>query len=199
LSEDAISSETKVVILVLVTEAQCEQVCFGSQNDSTNSTNLLKLLPADSYVILCSTVTATWAKRAELRFREEASVRFVDCPISGGPVRARAGDLTLMASVDYVHDAVVLPILTAMAREVHTIPGGVGMGSTAKMVHQLLAGVHVCAAAEALALAAKAGLNPHQMYEIVNGAAGASWMFQDRGARMMLEEEPPVMSALKYS
>lgn len=195
--EDAIPSETKVVVLVLVTEAQCEQVCFGPPDGSTNSTNLLKLIPVNSYVILCSTVTATWAKRAELRFREEASVRFVDCPISGGPVRAGAGDLTLMASGDYVDDAVVLPILTAMAREVHTIPGGVGMGSTAKMVHQLLAGVHVCAAAEALALAAKAGLNPHQMYQIVNGAAGASWMFQDRGARMMLDEEPPVMSALE--
>jgi hypothetical protein len=53
------------------------------------------------------------------------------------------------------------------------------------MFHQLLAGVHICAAAEALALAAAAGLNVRQVYEIVNGAAGASWMFQDRGARMM--------------
>lgn len=70
------------------------------------------------------------------------------------------------------------------------------MGSTVKMVHQLLAGVHICAAAEALALAAKAGLDVQQMYNIVNGAAGASWMFQNRGERMLQIDDPEVKSAL---
>ena len=64
------------------------------------------------------------------------------------------------------------------------------------MVHQLLAGVHIVCAAEALALAAKAGLDVEQLYKIVNGAAGASWMFTDRGKRMIAEGEPDVMSAL---
>jgi hypothetical protein len=54
--------------------------------------------------------------------------------------------------------------------------------------------VHIVAAAEALALAAKAGLDVQQMYEIVNGAAGASWMFKDRGKRMLLTGEAPVNS-----
>jgi putative dehydrogenase len=210
--EEAISVDTNVVLLVLVNESQCEQVCFGSNDEK----NLLHLLSADSYVILCSTVTPTWARHAEARFRA-ASIHFVDCPISGGPVRARAGDLTLMVSSQKLHDDAdqqrvhdaVWPILQALARHVHVIrttgnteKDGVGMASTAKMVHQLLAGVHICAAAEALALAAKAGLDPHQVYEIVNGAAGASWMFQDRGARMLKTEERgadgvPVMSALE--
>jgi len=64
------------------------------------------------------------------------------------------------------------------------------------MVHQLLAGVHICVAAEALSLAAKAGVNVEQMYGIVNGAAGNSWMFEDRGKRMIAEGVPNVMSAL---
>ena len=64
------------------------------------------------------------------------------------------------------------------------------------MVHQLLAGVHIVCAAEAFALAAKAGLNVEQLYKIVNGAAGASWMFADRGKRMIAQGEPDVMSAL---
>ena len=186
--QEAISTDTNVILLLLVTEAQCEDVCFGAE------INLVKLLPVDSCVILCSTVSATWAKHAEKTF-QEASIKFVDCPISGGPVRARAGDLSLFASGEHADS--VMPVLQALARDVHQIQGGVGMGSTVKMVHQLLAGVHICAAAEALALAAKAGVDPQQMYEIVNGAAGASWMFTDRGARMMLEEEPPVMSALQ--
>lgn len=70
------------------------------------------------------------------------------------------------------------------------------MGSTVKMVHQLLAGVHIVAAAEALALAAKAGLDVNQMYDIVKGAAGASWMFCDRGQRMIDNPDKKVMSAL---
>lgn len=64
------------------------------------------------------------------------------------------------------------------------------------MVHQLLAGVHIVCAAEALALAAKAVLDIEQLYKIVNGAAGGSWMFTDRGKRMIAEGEPDVMSAL---
>jgi putative dehydrogenase len=64
------------------------------------------------------------------------------------------------------------------------------------MVHQLLAGVHICCAAEALALAAKAGVDVEQMYQIVKGAAGNSWMFEDRGKRMVAEGDPKVMSAL---
>lgn len=64
------------------------------------------------------------------------------------------------------------------------------------MVHQLLAGVHVATAAEALALAAKAGLDVQQIYDIVVGAAGNSWMFGDRGKRMISADDPKVMSAL---
>lgn len=88
------------------------------------------------------------------------------------------------------------PLLQAMGKEIHIIPGGAGMGSTVKMVHQLLAGVHIVVAAEALALAAKAGLDVNQMYDIVMGAAGASWMFGDRGKRMIDNPDNKIMSAL---
>lgn len=182
--------DTHVVVLVLVNELQCQQICFGSSGQ-----DLISLLPSKSCVILSSTVTPTWAKRARDLFKAN-DILFVDCPVSGGPVRARLGDLTLMASGDDDALSYAKPVLDAMGREVYIIQGGAGKGSTVKMVHQLLAGVHVATTAEALALAAKAGLDVDQMYEIVNGAAGASWMFQDRGKRMISETEPPVMSAL---
>jgi len=154
----------------------------------------LELLEEGSCVVLCSTVTATWAKSASEKFKSKG-IDFLDCPISGGPVRAAAGDLTIMASgEDKVLDK-ASSILESMG-ESHIIQGGAGMGSTVKMVHQLLAGVHVCAAAEALALAAKAGLDVEQMYNIVNSAAGASWMFKDRGQRMISAETEEVKSAL---
>jgi 3-hydroxyisobutyrate dehydrogenase-like beta-hydroxyacid dehydrogenase len=185
---EAIDEKTNVVVLVLVNELQCQHVCFDAPE------NLFNLLPSDSTVILCSTVSATWAKKADQAFASK-NVNFVDCPISGGPVRARAGELTMMASACEALDR-VMPVIHGMGKDVHVIAGGVGMGSTVKMVHQLLAGVHIVVAAEALALAAKAGLDPQQMYDIIQGAAGASWMFGDRGKRMLLTEDPPVMSAL---
>jgi L-threonate 2-dehydrogenase len=177
------------VVLVLQNQVQCDAVCFAD-NDGGNS-NLLNLLPKGACVIQCATVTAEWSKTAAQKFAA-AGIHFVDAPMSGGPVRARNGDLTLMVSCD---DPAVLeqarPVLEALGRpsSIHVIAGGAGMGSTVKMVHQLLAGVHVCVAAEALALAAVAGLDVQQVYEIVNGAAGASWMFQDRGQRMIQESD----------
>jgi len=75
---------------------------------------------------------------------------FVDCPVSGGPARAREGDLTLIASGEPACLDFAESILNALAREVHVIKGGAGGGSMVKCVHQLLAGVHICAAAEAM-------------------------------------------------
>ena len=190
---DAVTHETDVVVLVLQTQPQCDAVCFGKSDDDHSLINLVK---PGACVILCSTVTALWAKQARHKFHARG-VQFVDCPISGGPVRARQGELTLMASGDEPSLQFANPILQALGKELHILPGGAGMGSTAKMVHQLLAGVHICVAAEALALAAKAGLNVPQMYDIVKGAAGNSWMFQDRGTRMMMSEQAEIKSQVQ--
>merc|ERR1719181_48565 len=148
-----------------------------------------------SCIVLCSTVAANWAKSAWVRFGAKG-IHFVDCPVSGGAARAHAGELTMMASGDEEALSIAKLFLSAAGKEVHLIPGGAGMGQKAKMVHQLLAGVHIVAAAEALSLAAKAGLDVNQMYDIVCGAAGMSWMFGDRGERMIGEGEPPIMSML---
>ncbi|GAX29416.1 3-hydroxyisobutyrate dehydrogenase [Fistulifera solaris] len=169
--------EATFVLVVLQNEAQCHQVCLQGE------ACLLQLLPPGAVVMISSTVTATWMKQAAAFF-EEKGIHFVDAPISGGPVRARAGDLTIMASGEEASLSVAQPVLQALGKA-YIIAGGPGQGSQVKMVHQLLAGVHIVVAAEALCLAAKAGLDVTQLYDIVNGAAGASWMFRDRSPRMM--------------
>ena len=181
------------VLVVLQNEPQCQQVCFEGDEES-----LLQLLSPGAAVMVSSTVTATWMKRAAAVF-EEKGIHFIDAPISGGPVRARVGDLTIMVSGSDASLAVAQPVLQALGKtNVHIIPGGPGQGSQVKMVHQLLAGVHIVVAAEALCLAAKAGLDVTQLYEIVNGAAGASWMFRDRSPRMMmLDDEAEIKSQLQ--
>ncbi|KAL3783372.1 hypothetical protein HJC23_013417 [Cyclotella cryptica] len=122
-------------------------------------------------------------------------IRFVDAPISGGAARASSGELTIMASGHNETLDELQPIFQAMGTKIYRISGGVGMGSTVKVIHQILAGVHVVVAAEAIAMASKAGLDVHQFYDIVSGAAGNSWMFGDRGKRMM-EQTKEVKSAL---
>ncbi|KAL7534516.1 hypothetical protein ACHAXR_005925 [Thalassiosira sp. AJA248-18] len=186
-----VNETTDVVLIVLVNEAQCEATCFGG-----NDVNLLSILREGSCVIVSSTVSAAWCKAAAKKFATK-NIQFCDCPISGGAVRAMKGEISIFASGEAKSLEYVNPLLHAMGKkeDVHIIQGGVGMGATVKMVHQLLAGVHIVVAAEALALAAKAGLDVNQMYDIVKGAAGASWMFCDRGRRM-IDSPDKVMSAL---
>jgi putative dehydrogenase len=186
---------TDIVWIVLVNEVQCQSICFEN-----NGVNLESLLRSGTTVVVSSTVTPAWSKRACSRFNK-SGIRYLDCPVSGGPVRALSGEITIMASGDEETLKFVDPLFQTMGKEIHIIKGGAGMGSTVKMVHQLLAGVHIAVAAEALALAAKVGLDVHQLYDIVKGAAGASWMFCDRGARMIEytgenPEQEKVMSSL---
>ncbi|HEV2726932.1 MAG TPA: NAD-binding protein, partial [Solirubrobacterales bacterium] len=70
-----------------------------------------------------------------------------------------------------------------------------GQGAMVKTVNQLLAGVHIAAAAEAFSLAGKAGIDPQVLLEILSGSAASSWMLKDRGPRM-LEDDPRVASAV---
>jgi len=117
-----------------------------------------------------------WAVEASQLFAAHR-IHFVDCPTSGGPARAR-GDLRLMVAGDDASFAVAQPVLHCLGRpsEVHVIAGGPGMGSRVKLVHQLLAGVHIAAAAEALSLAAAAGLDVAQVYDILSGGLCGNWM-----------------------
>jgi 3-hydroxyisobutyrate dehydrogenase len=82
-----------------------------------------------------------------------------------------------------------------MAGKVYRLGDSAGAGSTMKIINQLLAGVHIAAAAEAMHVAERAGLPLPALHEIISVSAGTSWMWGDRGPRMMTAE-PPVTSAV---
>lgn len=75
--------------------------------------------------------------------------------------------------------------MSGVPKNLYTVPGGLGAASTVKMINQLLAGVHIAASAEAMAFAAKLGLNTRSLYEIIRTAAGSSWMFENRVPDML--------------
>lgn len=107
-------------------------------------------------------------------------LEMLDAPVSGGAVKAANGEMTVMASGSDIAFERLVPVLEAVAGKVYRIGAEPGLGSTVKIIHQLLAGVHIAAGAEAMALAARAGIPLDVMYDVVTNAAGNSWMFENR-------------------
>ena len=79
-----------------------------------------------------------------------------------------------------------------MAAQVYRLGDECGHGSTVKMVNQLLAGVHIAAAAEAMAFGVKAGIDPQILYEVISNSAGSSWIFQNRVPHMLAGDYTPL-------
>ena len=126
---------------------------------------------------------------------ERADLRFLDAPVSGGVKGARAGTLSIMGSGPRETWDAVLPALEAMGDKLFYMGEAYGLGSLAKTINQHLAGVHIAAAAEAMALGTNAGLDGETMLKLYGGSAAGSWMLADRGPRM-LEDAPDVASAI---
>ncbi len=108
------------------------------------------------------------------------SIELLDAPVSGGAAKAASGEMTVMASGTATAFARSEAVLKAIATKVHRLGDTPGIGSRVKVIHQLLAGVHIAVAAETMALGIRAGIDPKALYEVVTGAAGNSWMFENR-------------------
>ncbi len=116
----------------------------------------------------------------------------LDAPVSGGVLKAAAGELSIMASGSPAAFAKAEAVLAALATRVYRLGDECGQGSTVKMVNQLLAGVHIAAAAEAMALGVRAGVDPQEFYEVISNSAGSSWMFQNRVPHMLAGDYTPL-------
>ena len=172
--------------LMVVTGEQARDVLFAS--------GAAAALPRGAIVALGCTQAPALAL-ATARELEAMGLQVLDAPVSGGIKRAADGSLTVMCSGAEAVFARARPVLDAMGQRVYDCGREIGLGSTAKMINQLLCGVHIAAAAEALHLAERAGMDTEKMLEIIGVSAGNSWMFGDRGPRM-LQDDPAVTSAV---
>jgi len=161
-----------LLMLMVVNATQAEDVIFGAGDAAAN-------LQPGTTVMLCSTVAPSAAKALGERVIAEG-FEFLDAPVSGGKAGADAGSLTMMCSGSEAAFETAADVLKAISKVVHKLGTDPGLGATYKVVHQLAAGVHLAAAAELMALGAKAGCDPRKLYEIVTQSAGASWMMNDR-------------------
>ena len=173
-----------VVLVVVVNAEQVEQVLFGEQG-------LAAGLSPGKLVIQCATVAPSLAQHLGGRLAERGIV-MLDAPISGGAAKARAGQLSVMASGSEEAFTKAAAVLQAMAATVHRLGDTAGVGSSMKLVNQLLAGVHIAAAAEAMALAIRMGLEPRRVYEVITHSAGNSWMFENRVPHILAGDYTPL-------
>lgn len=115
---------------------------------------------------------------------EKAGVTLLDCPLSGTSAQAQQKDLVVFASGEEAAVARCRPVFAGFARAHHEL-GVFGLGSKMKYLANLLVGIHNVAAAEALVLGMKAGLDPQQAYEVLSGSAATSRMLEVRGPMMV--------------
>lgn len=141
-------------------------------------------------ILSCATVSPDFAKEMEAQ-ATTAGHLYLDAPISGGAIKAAAGQLSIMASGSSQAFDAAAPALDAMAETVHRLGDSAGAGSAMKAVNQLLAGVHIAAMGEAMAFGASQGLTPQQVLNVVSVSAGTSWMFENRGAHVVEADYGP--------
>ncbi|SJM31118.1 L-threonate dehydrogenase [Mesorhizobium delmotii] len=161
-----------VVISVVVNAAQTEAILFGAGG-------VAETLPEGAVFVSSATMDPDVARNLAARL-ETTGRLYLDAPISGGSVRAAEGALTVLASGSAAAFAKARPALDAMAAKLYELGDEPGVGAAFKMINQLLAGVHIAAASEAVAFAARQGLDIRKVYEVITASAGNSWMFENR-------------------
>lgn len=171
-SADGFASELDALLLLVVNAAQVKQILFGENG-------LAAKLKPNTPVMVSSTISAADARQIEQQLLA-LGLNMLDAPVSGGAAKAAEGQMTVMASGAKSTFQQLQPVLDAIAGKVYRIGEEIGLGATVKIIHQLLAGVHIAAGAEAMALAARAGIPLDVMYDVVTHAAGNSWMFENR-------------------
>ncbi|HET6183103.1 MAG TPA: L-threonate dehydrogenase [Acetobacteraceae bacterium] len=179
--------DLEAVLTLVVTADQERSVLLGPEGCAPR-------LPQGA-VVICSATIPPDAARALETDLTEAGLLMLDAPVSGGQAGAESGTMTVMASGSDAAFARAEPVLAAIAGKVFRLGDRAGIGSTVKMVNQLLAGVHIAAAAEAMALGIRAGADPQTLYDVITVSAGNSWMFQNRVPHILAGDDRPLSAA----
>ncbi|MFU8777199.1 MAG: L-threonate dehydrogenase [Roseovarius sp.] len=177
------SPKADALVCVVLNAAQTRAALFGAGGWAEG-------LQTGGVILGCATVAPEFAREME----EDAARRgllYLDAPISGGAVKAAEGRLSVMASGRPEAFERAEAVLAALAGTVHRLGDGAGPGSAMKAVNQLLAGVHIAAMGEALALAVSQGLDLGRVLEVIRVSAGTSWMFENRAPHVIEADYAP--------
>jgi 3-hydroxyisobutyrate dehydrogenase len=179
-----LAAACEVVVSVVVNAAQTDDLLFGSGG-------VAAAMQPGGVFVMCSTVDPNWSIALEARL-EALGLFYLDAPISGGAAKAASGQMTMMTAGRPEAYAKCQGALDAMAAKVYRLGDRAGAGSQVKIINQLLAGVHIAAAAEAMALGLRNGVDAAALYEVITHSAGNSWMFENRMAHVLAGDYTPL-------
>ena len=172
-----IAPNLDAVVAVVLNAEQTASVLFGDQG-------VVPRLKDGAVVVSCATVPPQFAIDAEARCAA-VNVHYLDAPISGGSVKAAAGELSVMAAGRPDAFAAARAVLEATSETVFKMGDQAGPGSVMKSVNQLLAGVHIATMAEAITFGMQQGLAPDRFLEVIAKCAGTSWMLENRAPHII--------------
>jgi 3-hydroxyisobutyrate dehydrogenase len=175
------------VLVVVVNAQQIDEVLFAPDG-------LIHAAGGARTVLLASTISPTDTVRSAQRLSRHG-FSMVDGPISGGPARARAGTMSMMLAAPPQTLDRWQGVLEAMSDRRFVVSPSVGDAAKAKLVNNLLAGINLVAAAEALALSSKIGLDRQVAFDIIRASSGNSWVFEDRMPRALQGAYRPALAA----
>lgn len=183
-----IAKQCRIVVSFVVNDTQTEEVLFGERG-------LAGSLRSGSIFIACSTMPPSYVRVLEERLAA-CSITLIDAPVTGGAAGAAKGTLTVIAAGNKAAFERTRPVLSAFGGRIYHLGEKAGAGSQLKVINQLLCGVHLAAAGEALALARRQGLPLDETLEVLRSGAASSWMLGDRGPRMAGQAFGDITSAI---
>jgi 3-hydroxyisobutyrate dehydrogenase len=173
----------RAAFLFVVNKDQAETVLFGDGG-------IVAAMDEGTVVANCVTVPPDFAVDAANRV-SEAGLAYLDTPVSGGAIGAASGQMTIMGAGAPDHFDALADCFDAIAKTVYRMSETPGDGSRMKMINQLLAGVHIVSACEAMTLGIKSGLDPRAIYDVISNSAGNSWMWGDRMPHVLDNDYTP--------
>lgn len=182
-SSAALAAGRGLVIVAVVDARQTEDVLFGADGAATT-------LAAGAAVVLCPTIAPADTEGFAARLAERG-IDCIDAPMSGGPARARDGTMSLMvACADVVFER-HRAVLETLSSQVFRLGERLGDGARVKLVNNLLAGINLAGAAEAIALAERVGLDAGRTLDVIERSSGQSWIGSDRMRRAIAGDLAP--------
>jgi 3-hydroxyisobutyrate dehydrogenase len=178
----AVARKAAKVVCMVETTAQAEAVILGANGIAEGAEK--------GDIVLCmSTIDPLAVKRMHAALAERG-IGMIDAPVSGGVPRANSGDLSAIVGGDAATVEACRPVLAAMASNIFHM-GGIGQGLAMKLCNNMLGHIATIAAAEAMVLGAKAGLDPKKMFDVISASTGNSVTFQSRVPRHLSGDFSP--------
>ncbi|CAH0047377.1 unnamed protein product [Clonostachys solani] len=181
---------TQVVIISVQSAVQVDEVLFGQEE-------VVKNLSDNAVIIISSSVPPSYMKTLSGRLgRLRSDISILDAPVGDWATNTTNGGLNIMISGDDSTVRKVMAPLLVMAKDVSNLQGvrgGIGAASSVNLISQILAGIHISAAAEALSFAARLELDPNIVFDVLINTSAWSYMLENRGPQILDADWTPIL------